>query len=447
VYRAPSPESLVPVQRMPDPADLPTSVSAALDAVDEARVVALLQELIRVPSITGTPAESEAQHRLARRLGATGMDVDLWSIDLTRTTADGAFPGMEAPRDEGWGLVGSWGADDGPTLVLNGHIDVVPPGDGALWTTDPWSAEVRGGRVLGRGACDMKAGLAAQVAAVEALAAAGVRLRGRVQLQSVVGEEDGGLGTFATLQRGHRGDLAVICEPSSTQLVTASAGALTFRLVVPGRSAHGSMRLEGVDAVEKYLLVHAALRDLESRRNRTADPLMARYALPYPLSVGSVHAGDWASSVPDLLVAEGRLGVALDEPVEQARAELEAAIAQVCAADDWLSAHPVRVEWWGGQFASGRLVPGSGLEQLVAGAHTTATGRTPEVHGVPYGSDQRLLTGLGGIPTLLYGPGDVALAHSPDESVPVSELVEVTRALVLLAARFCGTYERVGAHR
>lgn len=444
VHRPPSADAYVPSPRIEA---LPASVAAALDAVDEAGVVSLLQDLLRVPSITGTPEESEAQHRLAARLRAAGMDVDLWPIDLAQTAADQAFPGMEAPRDEGWGLVGCWGGGDGPTLVLNGHIDVVPAGDDRLWTTRPWAGEVRGGRVLGRGACDMKAGLAAQVAAVEALAAAGVRLRGTVQLQSVVGEEDGGLGTFATLRRGYRGDLAVISEPSSTQLVTASAGALTFRLVVPGRSAHGSMRLEGVDAVEKYLLVHTALRELEARRNRDADPLMARYALPYPVSVGSVRAGDWASSVPDLLVAEGRLGVALDEPVEAARAELEAAVAEVCAGDAWLAAHPVQVQWWGGQFASGRLGPGTGLEQRVAHAHAVVTGRTATTYGVPYGSDQRLLTGLGGIPTLIYGPGDVALAHSPDESVPVSELVEVTRALVLLAATTCGTHERSSACR
>jgi acetylornithine deacetylase len=444
VHRAPSADAYLPSPRTEA---LPASVAAALDAVDEGAVVSLLQDLLRVPSITGTPEESEAQHRLAVRLAAAGMDVDLWPIDLARTTADPDFPGMEARREEGWGLVGCWGGGDGPTLVLNGHIDVVPAGDDRLWTADPWAGELRGGRVLGRGACDMKAGLAAQVAAVEALAAAGVRLRGTVQLQSVVGEEDGGLGTFATLRRGHRGDLAVIAEPSSTQLVTASAGALTFRLVVPGRSAHGSMRLEGVDAVEKYLLVHSALRELEARRNRGADPLMTRYALPYPLSVGSVRAGDWASSVPDLLVAEGRLGVALDEPVDAARAELETAIAEVCADDPWLAAHPVQVQWWGGQFASGRLASATGLEQRVAHAHTAVTGRTPTTSGVPYGSDQRLLLGLGGIPTLIYGPGDVALAHGPDESVPVSELVEVTRALALLAATTCGTHERASARR
>jgi acetylornithine deacetylase len=425
----------VPAQRIPE---LPSGVADALAAVDPGELVALVQELVAVPTVTGSAAESEGQHRLERRLRAAGMDTDLWSIDLTETTADPDFPGMEAPRDEAWGLVGSWGGDDGPTVVLNGHLDVVPPGGPDLWTVDPWQAAIRDGRVLGRGACDMKGGLACQVLAVEALRRAGVELRGTVQLQSVVGEEDGGLGTFATLRRGYRGDLAVICEPTSEALVTASAGALTFRLTVPGRSVHASMRLEGVDAVDKYLLVHAALRRLEAARNTGADALMGRYPLPYPLSVGTLRAGDWPSSVPDTVVAEGRLGVALGEPVEQARAALEAAVAEVCADDPWLSANPVRVEWFGGQFASGSVSTRSAVAQLVSHSHSRLHGERPAVHGVPYGSDLRLMTGLGGVPTVHYGPGDVRHAHAPDESVPVDELVRVTQTLVLLVATTCG---------
>ena len=218
----------------------------------------------------------------------------------------------------------------------------------------------------------------------------------------------------------------------------ACAGALTFRVTVPGLSVHASVRDTGVDAVEKYVLVHQALRRLEAHRNRDPHPLMARWSLPYPLSVGTVRAGDWASSVPDLLVAEGRLGVALGEPVEHARAELEQCLAEVSADDPWLREHPVRVEWPGGQFAPGMLAADSPLPALVAGAHRRITGRTPDVHGAPYGSDLRLLTGLGGIPTLHYGPGNVRHAHAPDESVPVDELVTVTRTLVLLAAQVCG---------
>lgn len=433
---------LAPVLALPSQRHqpIPAAVAAALDAVDEGRLVALLQDLVRVPSVTGTAAESEAQHRLDSRLRAAGMETDLWQVDLDALRADPGFPGSEAPRDEAWGLVGSIGSGDGPALVLNGHIDVVPTGDRTQWRDDPWDPVVREGRVHGRGSCDMKAGLAAQVAAVEALQAAGVRLRGSLHVQSVVGEEDGGLGTFATLQRGHTGDVAVICEPTSGAIVPAAAGALTFRLTVPGRSVHASMRLDGVDVIEKYLPVHHALRRLEAARNRDPHPLMARYALPYPLSVGTVRAGDWASSVPDLLVAEGRLGVALGEPVEHARAELEATVAGVCADDPWLAQHPVVVEWPGGQFAPGQLAEGSPLLGLVAAAHRDLHGDVPDVHGAPYGSDLRLLT-AGGVPTLHYGPGDVRDAHSPYESVPVAELVQVTRTLVLLATRVCGVSE------
>ena len=436
-----TPETLlasVPTQRT---AQLPPGVDDALAAVDEAALVRLVTELIQQPTTTGSAGESEGQHGLEARMRTAGMDTDLWSIDLPSTTSDPEFPGMEAPRDEAWGLVGEWGGSNGPTVVLNGHVDVVPAGSPDLWTVDPWSGTVRDGRVYGRGACDMKAGLACQLLAVDALRRSGVRLRGRVQLQSAVGEEDGGLGTFATLRRGHTGDLAVVCEPTSGQLVTASAGALTFRITVPGRSVHASMRREGVDAVDKYLLVHAALRRLEAERNRDIHPLMAGYRLPYPLSVGTLRAGDWPSSVPDVLVAEGRLGVALGEPVEEARSALELAVAEVCAGDAFLRANPVRVEWFGGQFASGSVETGSAVAQLVSTSHARLHGTRPAVHGVPYGSDQRLLT-AGGIPTVLYGPGDVRHAHAPDESVPVDELVRVTQTLVLLIATTCGVVGR-----
>jgi acetylornithine deacetylase len=157
-----------------------------------------------------------------------------------------------------------------------------------------------------------------------------------------------------------------------------------------------------------------------------------------------VRAGAWASTVPDLLVAEGRYGVALGEPVEHARAELEQAVAEACAGDPWLREHPVEVEWWGGQFASGRLPAGHPFAEQVRTAHRATTGREAEVTGVTYGSDLRLLSGIGGIPTLIYGPGDVRVAHSPDEQVPVAEMVDVTRTLVLLAAQFCGTDDRSG---
>jgi acetylornithine deacetylase len=421
------------------PRPLDPHVTQALDAVDAGELVRLVQELVRAPTITGSDAESAAQHHLERQFAAAGLDTDLWSIDLDELVGDADFPGTEAPRTEGWGLVGSRpGTDpDAPTVLLNGHIDVVPAGAPGDWTFGPWAGDADAGSVYGRGTCDMKAGLAAQLTAVRLLADAGVRLRGSVLLASVVSEEDGGLGSFATMRRGYTADLAVIAEPTSLAMVPATAGALTFRLTVPGLAAHASRRTRGVDVLDKYLLVHAALRRLEARRNIDPDGLMSRYDLAYPLSVGTVRAGEWPSTVPDVLIAEGRLGVALDEPVEHARGELEAAIAAVCAGDPWLSRHPVTVEWWGGQFGSGRIAGDSRAASVVSAAHATVTGGSPEVYGVPYGSDQRLLTAAG-VPTVLYGPGDVSLAHSPDESVPIAELVTATRTFITLLAQVCG---------
>jgi acetylornithine deacetylase len=413
----------------------------ALDAVDEAATLDLLLGMLAVPSITGTPAESELQHRLASRVERLGLDVDLWPMDLPELRAADGFPGTEAPREEAWGLVATMAGTDGggPHLVLQGHADVVPPGDLARWAGDPFVPRRAGGVVHGRGACDMKAGLAANIAAVAAIQAAGVRLRRGVALHFVVSEEDGGLGAFGTLRRGHTGDMCIITEPTTGTIITATAGALTFRLSVPGAATHGSTRYAGVSAIDGYLRIHAALEQLEGERNRDVDPLMAEYPIAYPLSVGRIEAGDWASSVPDLLVAEGRMGVRLDEDPEDARRQLEVRVAELCDADPWLRDHPVGVEWYGGQFASGRLPAGHPLAGVVARAHADATAAAPpRQHGAPYGSDLRLYAAAG-IPTLHYGPGDVRLAHGPNEQVPLAELLAVTRALVLAVLRTCGT--------
>jgi len=401
-----------------------------------------LAELVTVPSVGGTDAEHEIQALLAVELAAVGLEVDHWQLPLPELLAAPDFPGVEVHRDEAWGLVGrlpGTGSGDGPTLMFDGHVDVVPVGDPAAWSTpDPFSGRVVAGELHGRGSCDMKAGLVAAIAAVAAVRRSGAPLRGDLLLACVAGEEDGGLGTFATLHRGWTADACVVPEPTGLDLVTANAGALTFRLRVPGLATHASRRTEGVSAVEKLVPLLTALQRLEADRNREVDPLMARWAMAYPLSIGRVRAGDWASSVPDLLVAEGRLGVALDEPVADARAELELAVAEASAADPWLRDHPATVEWWGGQFASGRLAADSDLADRVAAAHDAGTGGgTPDRWGAPYGSDLRLLAGAG-VPTLHYGPGDAVLAHAPDERVPLADVHTTTRTLALLALDLCG---------
>ncbi len=411
--------------------------AAVLAAVDEQWLTARLAELVAVPSVTGSAAESEAQHLLAGWFADCGLQVDLWPLDLTALTADPDFPGTEAPRSEGYGLVGTAAGDGAPGLVLSGHVDVVPAGDRGQWPADPFVPRVLAGAVHGRGACDMKGGLIAALGAARAVRAAGVALAAPLAVHSVVGEEDGGLGTLGTLRRGHGGAACVIPEPTGGRVVTGNAGALGFRLSVTGLAAHGAVRDLGTSAFEAFLPVYRALLALEDDRNRDVDPRFAGYPRPYALSIGSVRAGEWASTVPDRLVAEGRYGVALGEPPWAARAAFEECVATACTADPWLRGHPVVVEWTGGQFGSGSLPAAHPLLAATQQAAADATGSEPSEQAAPYGSDLRQYVAAG-IPTLHYGPGDVGWAHAPDERVPLAEVFDVARSLALLAVRLCG---------
>lgn len=408
-----------------------------LGALDPAWARDRLVELIAIPSITGSAAESQAQHRLADLFDELGLDTDLWAIDLPEALGHPDFPGMEAPRTEAWGLVGRTGGDDGPTLILNGHVDVVPPGDPALWASAPFQPRIAGDVVHGRGACDMKAGVVAALVAAKAVHNSGVRLAGTLALHSVVGEEDGGLGAWATLHRGYRGDAAIILEPTSGTVHSASAGALTFRIEVPGRAAHGANRDLGVSAFESFWPIHLALRELETERNAEPDVRLREHRLPYALSIGIVSAGDWASSVPDRLVAEGRYGVAIGEPSAAARKVFTDRVAEACADDPWLADHPATVTWSGGQFGSGALPHGHPLLGWVQGAVATIRGAEPPEQASAYGSDLRLYAAQG-IPTVHFGPGDARLAHSPREQVEFSDLLSTAQAVALLILRTCG---------
>ena len=221
----------------------------------------------------------------------------------------------------------------------------------------------------------MKAGLVASLWVVKACADLGVPLGGDLLLGTVIGEEDGGLGTYALLQRGWRADACVIPEPTSLDLAPGTSGALTFRLTVTGLAAHASRRLSGVSAIEKFVPVFAALRRLEATRNEVKHPLLSGWELPLPIELGMIRAGEWASSVPDVLTADGRLGVAIGEDPADARRALTEAVAQACADDPWLRDHPVAVEWWGGQFAPGLTDADADILEVVRDAHRAVSGR------------------------------------------------------------------------
>jgi acetylornithine deacetylase len=406
--------------------------------VDAEAMIEAARRLIRIPSYGG--AESAAQEAVAELAEGIGLRMDVWEIDLEAVQSHPAAA-WEIDREHALGVVASLeGTGDGPTLLLNGHVDVVPPGDAATWSDPPFEGVVRDGRLYGRGSLDMKGPLMAGLFAMKAIADSRLQLAGTVRLQSVVGEEDGGLGTLATLIRGYRGDGAIVMEPTRSTVAPVQAGCVNFRVRVPGRAAHGAIRDEGVSAFEKLFDVYAAIAALESRRNEdtASDPLFAPYRIPFPISIGTLHGGDWASSVPDHVTMEGRLGVRPDESLDDARRDLEAAVANLADQDPFLRAHPPIVEWWGGRFLPARISLDHPLVDALGRSVSQEFGEARPFEAVPYGADAGLLQHIGETPTVLFGAGDIRRAHSPDEYVDIDELVSMARALARTIVDYCG---------
>jgi len=412
----------------------------ALAAIDMTALIDTLGELIAMPSDQGS--EVAIQQRMGALLNEMGMQTDVWEIDLASTREHPSY-GAEIERERALAVLGRWGGDQGPSLILNGHVDVVPAGDLERWSVPPFAATRRDDRIYGRGAVDMKGGLCCAIEAVRAIQRAGLTLDGSVMIQPVVGEEDGGLGTLAAILRGHRADAAIVLEPTEMAIAPAQAGALSFRITVPGLAAHGALRAEGVDPMDYFQRIHLALRKLETERNqRMNHPLFVDYAIPFAICVGKIQAGIWASTVAEALVLEGRYGVGIGEDLDRARSELEAAVAETAIGDEWLQAHPPLVEWWGARFEPAAIPADHALVSILGSAFAEATGNVAPVRGMPYGADMHLLINQAGIPAVLFGPGDVRVAHAPDEFVPIADLEAVTRTLVLSILRFCGAQDR-----
>ena len=420
-------------------------------AVDVDALLADLADLVAFAAVGGSPGEPAVQQWGGTRLRELGLDVHQWEVDLAAESARPDFPGMEVERDRLVGVVGTWPVDSAastgpgalgepgavPGLVLCGHTDVVPVDDPTRWRSDPFRLSVTDGVLSGRGTCDMLGGVAAVLAAIRALRACGVALARPLAVHLVSGEEDGGVGAYSTLRSGHTGAACVIAEPTGGAVVPANAGSLTFRLEVDGRAAHGSTRTSGESTLDHLAAVQTALRGLEHERNQDPSSAFAHLDLVAPISIGIVRSGTWASTVPDLLVAEGRYGVLPGESLDAARSTFEAALSRVGESDPWLAAHPVRVSWPGGAFASGALPAGHPLLDETLAAAAAASGQGPRVEGAPYGSDLRHYAAHG-IPTVQFGPGRLGDAHAVDESVRLEEVVACARTYAVLALRRCG---------
>ena len=416
--------------------------------------IALLQSLIRVPSVNPyftnyrePSREGDVQDILAACLEPLGATLDRWEPSAAELAKHAGGPGYYPDRDFRGrpNLVATLpGSGGGQSLMLLGHADVVSPGDG--WTGDPFAAERRDGKIYGRGAADMKAGMAAAVSALEVLRAAGVRLRGDILLASVVDEEAGGMGTLAVVDRGYRAAGAIIPEPTDLNVAPLCRGILWGRLTIPGRASHIEMPQPhwrdggAVDAIPLGRMVLDAIDALNARW--AANPAKRHPLLPLPcqVCVSMLDAGEFPTAYA------GQMRITFDAqylPPEKderqlggrVKAELESFFHEVAQSNDWLRENPPTLEWLV-DADCGETPADHPLPQLLHRAAQIA-GALSRMEGMSSHTDMGLLVNAG-IPTVNFGPGAPSVAHQPDEHVAERDLHQATVALALTIAEWCG---------
>jgi len=373
--------------------------------------VTLIDDLaaaVRVPSLTGD--EKPVLELLAERGERLGLRAELREHTIPFGAPE--WPGQEVAREELWGLTLTRPGHS-PRLALCGHVDVVDIGQEA-WNRDPFSGDVADGRVHGRGSLDMKAGV---VAAMHGLAAAAP---GReVVLHCVSSEEDGGQGCFAELERDSEYAACLIPEPTGFETVCAQGGSLTVVGRMQGVAAHAAERLHGRSVIDAYIPIHQALGEHERALNADVeDELMRELELAYPLVVGTLRAGEWASTVPDHLEFSCRLPVRVGETFDEALAGMQAVVGS-----------NVDLEVGGGKFRAARTDTNHPFAQLV---RDIAGGGFA---GVPWGADMRLWTAKG-IPTVMCGTHGIERAHAVDEYVEIGDAERLAGIVQQVVERF-----------
>lgn len=416
---------------------MPDGLDAAVDAGWTAEVD-LLRALVAQRSVLGaTNGAMEVAEPLLRELG---MEVERVAIDVERLRDR---PGYSPPD---WSYAGLYnlvgrlrGSGGGRSLVLNGHLDVVPSTPDEHWTHAPWGGEIEGGLMYGRGAADMKSGVAAMLAALRAARSAGVRLRGDVTVQLVIDEECSGNGTLACLEAGATGDAALVPEPFGLTMVTAHPGVLWARVTVRGRAAHAAYASGAVNSAEKMYVVLAALRELEREANEPGGrhPAFAGVDHPLNFNFGKLHAGDWTSSVPEVCELEVRFACYPGESLAGAQRRFADRVAEAAASDDWLQETPPEVRFFGFRAEGAVYDTHSDIARVVAANHQRVVGRPVERRPSTATIDNRFFDLHHGIPSVCYGPLGGQL-HAPDEWVDLESVRLCTRVIAGTVADWCG---------
>ena len=402
--------------------------------------IAFTSELVKFPSVRG--AEHTAQDFVAKNLRERGYAVDMWAMHVDELQHLPGFSPVTVSYDNAFNVVGSHRPKNtqGRSLILNGHIDVVPVGPLNMWTTPPFFPRVENGWLYGRGGGDMKAGIAANIYAIEALKRCGVAPAADVHIQSVVEEECTGNGALACLQRGYRADAALIPEPWNNQLGRAQVGVLWIQVHVLGKPVHVREAGRGANAIESAYGLMQALHALEEKWNDSChdDEYFRHVHHPLNFNVGKIAGGDWASSVPSWCTFDARIGVPPTKDLDEARKEIEACVADAARGHAFLSKYPPKVTYPGLAATGFVLKNADEAEGILKRAHHAAfEGAELQETMSTATTDARIFDIYGKIPALVYGPLAEDI-HGFDERVELDSVRRVTQAIALFVAKWCG---------
>jgi acetylornithine deacetylase len=436
--------------------EIERAIGAAVDATFEAAVDAL-REGVRIDSrnpFDGGPGEAAFQARYAEELRMAGAKTETWAVDIPALVA--AYPWMAAEVERGWDqerpCVVGWlpSAAPGPMaaapdsdkaahLILNSHADTVGITDPPLWSFPPHAGDLVHGEIRGLGSLDAKVNLYAYFGAALALREAGIRLARPVMVQSVADEERSGAGALDCVRRGYTATAAIVGEPTDLTVSPGSRGKTNLRLEVFGESAHPGEGWRGVNAIEMAWRYVEALQQLRDELDRTRmHPLWAGLPAGHVWNLMAFNSGPVPRAVParsELVYGIGLIGT---ERIAEMQPLVEAAIAEVTAADPWLAAHPPAVSWLPPAMEPSVADPGHPAIQGLARAVRRVRGREPVIAAASVATDARHLTNSGAIPSINFGPGVTRRAHSPNETIRVEDLRTTIHALALFLVDYCG---------
>lgn len=417
-------------------------ITRAVDAAWETQV-AWLSRLVSFPSLRGE--EAPCQDWLATQMRERGWSVDRYTLaEVDMAHLPGHSPVMDTDYSRAVQVVGSVRAPENParrnSLILQGHVDVVPAGPLDMWRTPPFEPAIRDGRMYGRGANDMKSGVAAMFFALDALKACGVAPATDIYVQTVTEEESTGNGALSTLARGYRADACLITEPTGASVLRGTIGVMWFRLQVRGRPAHVGQSEQGTNAILSAYGIIEALRGHVREMNERArsHPWFSRIRNPVKFNAGKISGGDWASSTPAWCDVDCRIAVMPGMSLEAFREELTGVVMAAARQDPFLAESPPSIVWNGFQADEYVLEPGSAFEGAVRGAHQRVHGAEPGEVILPAVTDCRFYGRYYGIPSLSYGAAGEG-SHGFDEWVDLASVRTLTITLADVIAHWCGT--------